>query len=395
MATDNELNDLGGALALVVGRLVEPVEGMHRIISQRVFRYLGPLGSSLRSPYHVSVSGVYEAIRKTAHVVGNGAGAVVSARTEAHAPISESPTASRVQAAVNALWGDGLEAEGNALAVALSVRDPAAREIPVSRESLAAAHPDATPHMVVLLHGLGQTEHRWQSSPLDGGPSVYESIADAGLSPVMVRYNTGLPVARAGEEVAALLESLYRCWPVADPHVSFVGFSMGGLVARSAMSAGFAAGHGWPVHVRHVVSVGTPHHGSTVEQGVSLASWALRLPRTSRPLARFLDGRSAGIKDLGDGAGIARAWAEAGAPFPAGGGSLAPQHHFVAAVITGHIAHPLGALVGDLIVRVASATGPALATDNVHVLGGRRHFDLLADRDVIDQIIGWIGSGDG
>jgi hypothetical protein len=47
--------------------------------------------------------------------------------------------------------------------------------------------------------------------------------------------------------------------------------------------------------------------------------------------------------------------------------------------------------VGDLVVRVASATGPAVAPSNVHILSRRRHFDILSDVEVTNQILDWLG----
>jgi len=388
MAVDRELHDLGGAASLVAERLVGPVEGMHRVISERALRYFGP---PIREVHDTMVGGVYQSIRRAADVLGAGAGALLASRLPAAYPVSGSPTGSGLQAALNAVWGDELDARQNALAVSLTVRD-GDRAVAIDRASLAAAFPDATEHIVVLLHGLGQTEQCWRSSS-DGAAGVFESLAsDPQINPVLIRYNSGLAVARTGQEVAALLALLSASWPAAGSRVSLVGYSMGGLVARSAYAAGIATGLEWAARARDLVTVGAPHHGSPVARGVRLGSRALRVARTSRPLSDFLETASAGIKDLEDGAGIAEAW-EAAVAIPDGGPSGVRQH-FVAAVVTGDARHPVGVLVGDLIVRVASASGRTLAPDNVRVLGGRRHFKLLSDPNVIDQIVEWLRAGD-
>ena len=49
MATDEELQDLGDAVGLVVDRLIQPVEGMHRVISGRAFKYVGPPGAPIQA----------------------------------------------------------------------------------------------------------------------------------------------------------------------------------------------------------------------------------------------------------------------------------------------------------------------------------------------------------
>jgi hypothetical protein len=120
---------------------------------------------------------------------------------------------------------------------------------------------------------------------------------------------------------------------------------------------------------------------------VRLGSWALGLAKTSRPLGDFLETASAGIKDLRDGAGIDRAFAQALSASPE---RSRVREHFVAAVVTGDARHPVGLALGDLVVRVSSATGAATATENVRVLPRRRHFDMLSDPDVLRQIVAWL-----
>jgi hypothetical protein len=70
------------------------------------------------------------------------------------------------------------------------------------------------------------------------------------------------------------------------------------------------------------------------------------------------------------------------------------DHHFVAAVITSDPAHPVGAFLGDLMVRVASGTGRGrsrhIEATEIRVLGGRRHFDMPHDAEVLDQVMAWL-----
>lgn len=388
MTVDNELHDLGDAASMIVERLVEPVEGMHRIISGRAFRYVGPPGAPVRAVHDTVVGGVYESIRRAAGWLGTGVGAMLAARLPAVDPVSSTSPGAGLQAALNAVWGDELEARGNTLAVSLSVRAEG-RAVALDAASLAAAFPSPTDHIVVLLHGLGQTEQCWLSPLTDGAPGLHERmVGSSRLSPVGVRYNSGLPVAQTGAELAGLVESLSESWPVTRPRISFVGYSMGGLVARSAYAAGIAAGHEWVRDALDLVTVGAPHHGSPVARGLRIGSQALGIARTSRPLRDFLETASAGIKDMEDGAGVATAWEEAAALPPGEAGAI--RQHFVAAVVTGDPAHPFGVLAGDLIVRVSSAAGHRLAPENVRVLASRRHFSLLADPDVAGQVIDWL-----
>jgi pimeloyl-ACP methyl ester carboxylesterase len=383
MVIDNELHDLGGAASLVVERLVAPVEGMHRVISGRVFKYVGAPGRIVHAVHDGMVGGVYGAIRLGAGLLGVGAGALLANRSpEAH-PVSDSSTGSGLQAALNGVWGDELAMRGNALAVKLSIRQ-GNRNVALDRASLSTAYPHASGHVAVLLHGLGQNERCWK-------PGLPELLADGSIAtPVAVRYNSGQAIADTGAEVAELLEALWMNWPVAGARISLVGYSMGGLVARSAYAAGISAGHEWVGRAADLITVGAPHHGSPAARGARLGSRALRVAATSRPLGEFIETASAGIWDLEQGASVAEVWNEAGLTLGDGVGKGLRQH-FIAAVVTGKEKHPVGIVVGDLIVRVASATGRELGPSNVRVLGKRRHFDLLSDPEVLAQIAEWLG----
>ena len=60
--------------------------------------------------------------------------------------------------------------------------------------------------------------------------------------------------------------------------------------------------------MRHVVSLGTPHTGAPLAQGVHYAAHALHAVPETRPFARFLRRRSAGIRDLRQGSLVDRDW---------------------------------------------------------------------------------------
>jgi pimeloyl-ACP methyl ester carboxylesterase len=382
MDPDHELSDLGSAAEVVVERLVEPVEGMHRVISRRAFRYIGRPAAPVERAYAAITGAVYESIRRGARVVGDAAGAVWASRaTDAH-PISGSRTAAAWQSAINAVWGDHLDERAPGLSVAMSVRD-GDRTIGVEPASVAATYPEAEPHVVVLVHGLGQTELCWHAKSRAEDASIHGALAaQPGITPVPVRYNTGLPVARNGAQLVSLITALDEAWPVTGPRISLVGYSMGGLVARSAAATATAGDAPWADRLHRVVTVGTPHHGSPIVRGLNAVSQALGVTATTRPLAGLLGAVSEGIGDLRDGKGLA----------PTGDRDL-ERDHYVAGVVTDRSEHPLGALAGDLVVRVSSATDGAEPADNVRVVGRRRHFDLLADPAVAAQIVDWLAAG--
>ena len=81
----------------------------------------------------------------------------------------------------------------------------------------------------------------------------------------------------------------------------FIGPSMGGLVARSAVAHAADADTSdpaWIELVRDTVTLGSPHLGAPLEQGTNLLVHLLRRIGERRWLADQLAARSVGIKDL-------------------------------------------------------------------------------------------------
>lgn len=395
---------LGDLLALATERLTEPVEGMHRAIADRCFGLAGPGAAPVGQVYGAFTGRVYGSVRMVGWALGMavGLGAAAASRRSRLRPLWRSSLGSGIQAVVNAVWGDELERRRSGLCLELGLRDAGGEPISPNPHAFANAYPVPTARLVVLLHGLGETERCWLRPTEDGETTLALGnllSADA-FTPLLVRYNTGRHVSDNGVALAALLEEVVQSWPVAVEDVALVGHSMGGLVARSSMHAGRAARHRWASTARHVVTLGSPHLGAPLEKGVNLMSWGLRLAPESRPLSEFLDHRSSGIKDLRFGAIREDDWngADPDALLSDVVGDIPPpegvEQHFVAGVVTADPTHPVGVLIGDLIVRAGSGIGRGrrrrVEAADVRVLGGRRHFDLLHDAAVHEQVRDWL-----
>jgi pimeloyl-ACP methyl ester carboxylesterase len=264
------------------------------------------------------------------------------------------------------------------MAIRMDVRDRAGSAIGLQPSSVAEAFPEASGGLVVLLHGLGQTERCF--SPSDTVPGMADVLASSSLTPVLIRYNTGRAVAANGRDLSALLEDLASAWPVPVTEIALVGYSMGGLVARAAIASGRSNAGRWTDTVHHLITIATPHVGSPIEKGVDAASRALLLTPQTRPLGGFLAQRSEGIRDLGTGAWLPSVFAGV-------------DHLAIASVMTADISHPIGSLVGDLVVRPCSATGgKSVAVSERVLIGGRRHHDVLADPSIVHHILDRIES---
>lgn len=368
---------LGSAVALAIERIVGPVAGMHHAIARPWFDALGPIGKPVRVAHDSISKLVYESIRLGA--------VAIEAGLDAGMP-EQRPATDSVRALVNGLWGDGLGRHESRLATSMSIRNPAGEQVSFGGAS-PVAFPTPTGQIVVLVHGLMKTEQCWWGDP--GKPGLGRAIEQSrDQTPVAVRYNTGLPISANGESLALLLEELHLSWPVPVGSIALVGHSMGGLVIRSAYEAARGAGHTWVDQVSDIVTIGSPHRGAPLAKLVHLVALGLAITPQTRSLAEFLDGRSQGIKDLGSG--------DLGSVSDDGVNLAVPRshvrHHFVAGVITANPNHPVGAVVGDLMVRPSSGTrAPQLEPTNVAVLGGVRHFDLLHDPAVLDRVMGWLG----
>ncbi len=370
------LMSVGSVVRLAAERIVKPVEGMHRAIARPWFGALGAVGKPLRMAHEGVSRVVYSSIRIGATAVGVGLDTRVA---------SDSSSADPARAFVNGLWGDALGEHEPRLGTSMSIRDPQGAPIPLGPEFL-AAFPPATDRLVVLVHGLMKTDRCWHGTGTR--PGLIRSLEDhPALTPLAVRYNTGHSVATNGARLAALLEEVHGDWPQPVRSIALVGHSMGGLLIRSACVAALRAGHSWIEDVSDVVTIGSPHGGAPLEKFVNAAAWSLRVAPQTQPLADFLDTRSQGIKDLRTGnIGYAPDMELSDAAPPAH-----VRHHFVAGVITANPKHPVGAVVGDLMVRPASSTrAPTLEPANVVVLGGVSHFDLLHEPAVIDEVMGWL-----
>jgi pimeloyl-ACP methyl ester carboxylesterase len=330
------MNELGRLTAAELAGLPRGIADIHGAISGRVFRALGPVAAPVRVVHDTIARGTYGAVSGGLWLGGAAAGTAIRLDPE-------TPRGAAVLAALNGLIGDRLAAEDSELAIPMQVR------------SIGEGGPD----IAVFLHGLGETEYAW------GSPSYGDRLE--GWTPVLVRFNTGRYIAENGASLAELLEGLIADWPGEVRRLALIGHSMGGLVIRSACHHGGA----WTRHVSHTVSLGTPHTGAPLEQMVNALSAVLHAAPETRPFARFLRRRSAGIRDLRRGLSHP--------PFEG------PLHHYVAATVTRRPDHVVGRLIGDTLVLETSATFGQGMT-----LGGTHHIALLNHPEVYERLREWL-----
>jgi pimeloyl-ACP methyl ester carboxylesterase len=385
------------------------IHELHQGIADRAFRAVGPAGRPVQV-VHDAISGLtYSSVRVALGVGARAVGGAAALRASGRD--LDTDRGGRVALAIlNGAHGDLVAREAPALALDMTVR-VAGRAVPTETSALRQAFPGASGRLAVFLHGLTESEDSWGygAERHHGDRAVtYGSQLqrDLGLTPVYLRYNTGLHISENGRSLDALLTALVGAWPVPVQDVVLIGHSMGGLVARSALhqaGGGTAQAHGWTHLVRDTVTLGSPHLGAPLERGVHrLTAQLARLPET-RPLARLLTLRSVGIKDLRRGTLVEADWTgrDLDALTP-GEHTHVPlldgaRHFVVLATLTRNPEGRAADLLGDLLVPPRSASGDtgdddrlAFPPDHVHRIGGLHHFDLLNHPLIYARIRAWL-----
>ena len=326
-------------------------------------------------------------------------------------PDDERPAPLALDLAIGALYGfvgDRLEERSNGLRMRMEFRH-AGRPLPLVAPAIRRAHPAASGRLAVFVHGLTGTDAVWRfyaEEHYGDRDTTYGSLLahDLGYTPLFLRYNSGLHISENGARLDERMAELVRAWPVPVDEIVLVGHSMGGLVARSACHAGRLRASGRVDAVRHVVCLGTPHLGAPLEKLGNVAGWALGALEVTRPLARIVNGRSAGIKDLRFGYLVEEDWQgrdpdallednRQDVPF-----LDTATHYFVAATLTRSPHHPLSHLLGDTLVRYSSATGRGARVarripfrdEHGHHVGAMHHMRLLNHPAVYAQLRGWL-----
>ncbi|NWF47445.1 alpha/beta hydrolase [Hydrogenophaga sp. D2P1] len=381
--------------------VINITEGVH----QSVRRRLG-LSSGASAEQASGLTGqIYQGIRGVAHIVGHGLdGALAALLPLVDDPATypeASPAREAVLAALNGVLGDRLQSFGNPLAQTMELRQ-GGQALPLAPEALKAQLGEqASPHLLLLAHGLCMNDTQWRRSGHDHGEFLAQAL---GCTPVYLRYNSGLHTSTNGRELALLLERLAAAWPVPLARITIVGHSMGGLVARSAVQVAREAGQRWPGLLRELVFLGTPHHGAPLERAGHGVDLLLASSPHTAPFARLGKIRSAGITDLRHGHVLDADWQgrdrfgssedhRLPLPLPEGvacftvAATLAGQRGLLAARLTGDGLVPLNSALGQ---HDDPARRLVFAKDSQHIVYRTGHLDLLSSDKVAAQLVTWL-----
>jgi hypothetical protein len=371
-----DLRGYGRLVADATRGVANVAESLHHAIT----RVPGPLGTAPAGRTRGITRLVYDSVRAGAWLAGHGFDAALALATPWLPEATSTAQHEGVRAALNGVFGDHLAATGNPLAIPMRFRH-AGEPLTLTRAALAASLPQAGARPLVLVHGLCTNDLQWRRNGHDHGTHLARSL---GCTPLYLHYNSGRPIATNGAEFAALLETLLQEWPVPVTQLTVIGHSMGGLVARSAVTAARRARHAWPRSLRRLVFLGTPHHGAVLEQLGHWVERALRISPYSAPFAGLGAARSAGITDLRHGVDTR---------LPRG-----IECYAIAATLGAHARPARDPLVGDGLVPLDSALGLRTAThrsldfppDRQWIARATSHLDLLASAGVAAQLEEWL-----
>ena len=382
--TRTNVSDLRGAARLAFDATVgitTLVEKMHHTI-QLVHP---PLGASRAETTSGLTGLIYRTIRGTTRVIGKGLDAGLTP-VAAFLPEGES-TAGRNAwvSAINGVYGDHLERTANPLAIEMSflhegdVVDP---------EQPGSVVQDASGKVLLAIHGLCLNEQHWVR---DGHHRIAGVASASGHTVIHLRYNSGRSIDDNGRSLAESLETLLAHWPVPVTELAIVGHSMGGLVARSSIHHGTAAGHAWRGQLRKLFSLGTPHHGAPLERGGNLLDYVMGLSPYVAPFTSLGKARSAGITDLRYGSitGVEREFV----PLPddvecyALAATLGKRRGLLAERLVGDGLVPLDSALGRHTDRSRTLAVPKERQWVGYEMG---HLELLGRPEVYSQLEKWL-----
>lgn len=394
----SDIRELAQLLTLALPAAVEITEAVHQAV-------LSGMGIKGRDEGKTSgITGlVYKGVHGAANTLGSGINGLLT-RLPPTPPlhhIPETPKRAALIATLNGVMGDALVESHNALATPMTLRYQGE---PLDWQAMPTDLPREG-RVLLMVHGLCMNDLQWQTlyqgEPVNHG----EQLANAlGYQPFYVRYNSGLPIAQNGQALALLLEQLLTHWPGDLKEITIMGYSMGGLIARSACHHAGVAGLTWPAHLANLIFLGTPHHGAPLEHAGHWLEQLLPASAYTEPFVRLTRLRSTGIKDLRHGKVIETLAPPDPAvpmrdpreplPLPCGVNCYA-----IAATTAAKRSLLADRLIGDGLVPLRSALGQhsearhQLAFLPAHTLIVYRtsHMALLGSPQVGQQLLRWLG----
>ncbi|MBL0628493.1 esterase/lipase family protein [Aeromonas jandaei] len=287
----SDIRELAQLLTQALPATVQITEAVHQAV-------LGGMGIKGREKGKTAgLTGlIYKGVHGAANSLGSGINGLLARLPLPTQPsVAETPKRAALLATLNGVLGDKLVEQQNALATPMTLRYQGK---PLDWQSMPADLPHAG-RVLLMIHGLCMNDLQWHTSYQGKSVNHGEAVARAlGYLPLYLRYNSGLSIASNGQALALQLEDLCDRWPGAIKQLSVLAYSMGGLVIRSACHYAQTHSLRWPERLRHLIFLGTPHHGAPLESAGHWLEQLLPVTPYSMPFVKLTRIRSQGIRDL-------------------------------------------------------------------------------------------------
>ena len=393
---DSDLQGITNLIVDVTIGVTNLVEAMHKQVVHPSF-----LPSTKIQKLITSIASItYKNIRWSTLFIGSSISKMLKKLTPAIGKIKDSDKKDIILSVLNGVIGDYLEEKENPLKITMQFRYQS-KTLAIDPKSINVAYPKVNGKILLMIHGACMNDLQWTRKDHNHGEII---ATELNKTPIYLKYNSGLHISSNGKNLNNLLEELVKNWPVPIEELVIIAHSMGGLVSRSALYYGEQNQKKWTQHVKKIVFLGTPHHGSYVERTGNYLDLILESIHYTKPFARLGKIRSAGVTDLRYGNLIDEDWKD-DHRFEIKNDKrrniqLSKQIEFytIAAVVGNETTSLSTQILGDTLVDVKSALGQHKNPDknlnfkkeNIWISYDSNHLDLISNPKILNKIKVWL-----
>ena len=392
---DSELQGLTHLIMDTTIGVTDLVEETHRQVVYPPF-----LPSTTIQNLITKIAGfTFSNIRWSAKVIGNSVSKILKHLTPFIGNIKSSDKKEVLLSVLNGVIGDYLEEKENPLKIDMQFRYQS-KAIQIDSESLKETYPKINGKILLMIHGSCMSDIQWNHKNHNHGEALSEELDK---TPIYLNYNSGKHISTNGKDLNKNLQKLVKNWPVPVEEIVIIAHSMGGLLTRSALYYADQNNNKWRKHLKRVVFLGTPHHGSHLERIGNYMDLLLESLPYLKPFARLGKIRSAGVTDLRYGNLVDEDWQHSGRFERKGDQRKHIQlpnkiEFFAVAATIGKETAGSTRIFGDNLVEVKSALGQHKKTaknlnfkeENTWIVYENNHLELLSNPKILDKLKTWL-----
>ena len=392
---DSELQGLTHLIMDTTIGVTDLVEETHRQVVYPPF-----LPSTTIQNLITKIAGfTFSNIRWSTKVIGNSVSKILKHLTPFIGNIKSSDKKEVLLSVLNGVIGDYLEEKENPLKIDMQFRYES-KAIQIDGETLKETYPKINGKILLMIHGSCMSDIQWNHKNHNHGEALSEELDK---TPIYLNYNSGKHISTNGKDLNKNLQKLVKNWPVPVEEIVIIAHSMGGLLTRSALYYADQNNNKWRKHLKRVVFLGTPHHGSHLERIGNYLDLLLESVPYLKPFARLGKIRSAGVTDLRYGNLVDEDLQHSGRFERKGDQRKHIQlpnkiEFFAVAATIGKETAGSTRIFGDNLVEVKSALGQHKKTaknlnfkeENTWIVYENNHLELLSNPKILDKLKTWL-----